>query len=352
MIRVLVVDDSALVRKVLSDELSREADIEVVGTAIDPYVARDKIIALQPDVLTLDVEMPRMDGLSFLARLMKHYPMPVVIVSSLTPAHGELALRALDLGAIEVVSKPGSALTTPDVSRRLVHAIRAAAAAGTRVRTRIASPATAGPLPAVHIETTHKVIAIGASTGGTRAIESVLRAFPADAPGTVIVQHMPEAFTNAFAQRLNRAAAMEVREAKDGDLIVPGVALVAPGSRHLVVQRSGAHYVAHLRDGPPVHHQRPAVDVLFDSVARAAGQNAVAALLTGMGVDGARGLLAMRKAGARTFAEAEETCVVYGMPREAMRIEAAELAVPLPAIAATLLDAVTRPIQPAVETAS
>jgi two-component system chemotaxis response regulator CheB len=342
LIRVLVVDDSALVRKILSEELSREPDIEVVGTAVDPYVARDKIVALQPDVLTLDVEMPRMDGLSFLARLMQHYPLPVVIVSSLTPENGEMALRALELGAVEVVSKPGSALSTPDVAKRLVRAVRAAASA----RFRMVAPGSANSsgapsrLPPVRLATTHKVIAIGASTGGTRAIETVLRVFPADAPGTVIVQHMPETFTGAFAARLDRLCAVEVREARDGDPIVPGVVLIAPGDRHLLVQRSGARYVARLKDGPPVHHQRPAVDVLFESVARAAGSNAVGALLTGMGVDGARGLLAMRKSGARTFAEAEESCVVFGMPREAIRMEAAEVVVPLEGMAAALLAAV------------
>jgi two-component system chemotaxis response regulator CheB len=342
LIRVLVVDDSALVRKILSEELSREPDIEVVGTAVDPYVARDKIVALRPDVLTLDVEMPRMDGLSFLARLMQHYPLPVVIVSSLTPENGEMALRALELGAVEVVSKPGSALSTPDVAKRLVRAVRAAAAARFRMGTPAARDASlaVAPLPPVKLATTHKVIAIGASTGGTRAIETVLRSFPADAPGTVIVQHMPETFTGAFAARLDRICAVDVREARDGDPIVPGVALIAPGDRHLLVQRSGARYVARLKDGPPVHHQRPAVDVLFESVARAAGSNSMGALLTGMGVDGARGLLAMRTAGARTFAEAEESCVVFGMPREAIRMEAAEVVVPLETMAAALLSAV------------
>ena len=346
MIRVLVVDDSALVRKVLSEELSREPDIEVVGTAIDPYVARDRIVALQPDVITLDVEMPRMDGLSFLARLMKHYPIPVVIVSSLTPENGELALRALELGAIEVVSKPGSALSAPDVAKKLVRAVRAAAAA------RFSAPGLRGfaasvpaePLPTLRFETTHKVLAIGASTGGTRAIEAVLRGLPADAPGTVIVQHMPAAFTGPFAQRLDGVCGIEVREARDGDMIVPGVALVAPGDRHLIVQRSGARYVARLRNGPPVHHQRPAVDVLFDSVARAAGTNAVGTLLTGMGNDGARGLLAMREAGARTFAEDESTCVVFGMPREAIRMRAAEQVVPLDRMAAAVLGALAGPV--------
>jgi two-component system chemotaxis response regulator CheB len=343
MIRVLIVDDSAIVRKVLSHELSKHEGIEVVGTAIDPYVARDKIVALKPDVITLDVEMPRMDGLSFLAKLMKHYPMPVVVVSSLTPENSEAALRALELGAVEVISKPGSQYTTPDVGRTLVRAIRAAAHA--RIRPFDAASA-AVPASTVRrltgkLETTHKVIALGASTGGTRALEAVLRSFPRAAPGTVIVQHMPEHFTGPFAARLNQLCEVEVREARDNDAVVPGVALIAPGNRHMVLQSSGARYYVRLKDGPPVHHQRPAVDVLFHSVAKAAGRNAVGALLTGMGSDGAKGLLAMKESGAHTFAEAEETCVVFGMPREAIRLDAADEVVPLPLMAERILAGLT-----------
>ncbi|MGH7507051.1 MAG: protein-glutamate methylesterase/protein-glutamine glutaminase [Longimicrobiales bacterium] len=341
MIRVLVVDDSALVRKVLSEELSRHEGIEVVGTAIDPYVARDRIIALRPDVLTLDVEMPRMDGLSFLAKLMKHYPMPVVVVSSLTPANSEAALRALELGAVDVIPKPGSAFTTPDVGRTLVRAIRAAANAKIRARDPEEqlpdTPGTPARRALLKLATTHKVIAIGASTGGTRAIEAVLRSFPRDAPGTVIVQHMPAPFTGPFAERLNQQCDVEVREARDNDVVVPGVVLIAPGNRHMVLQSSGARYHVRLKDGPPVLHQRPAVDVLFHSVAKSAGRNAVGVLLTGMGADGARGLLAMKESGAQTIAEAEETCVVFGMPREAIRLKAAGDVVPLPLIAERML---------------
>jgi two-component system chemotaxis response regulator CheB len=332
-----------VVRRVLSDQLSRYPDIEVVGTAVDPYVARDRIVELKPDVITLDIEMPRMDGLSFLARLMRHYPMPVVIVSSLAPENGDVALRALELGAVEVVSKPGSALSTPDVDRRLVHAIRAAASV--RPGRRLPAPrSTAEPPAPLSFETTHKIIAIGASTGGTRAIEVVLRGFPANAPGTVIVQHMPSTFTGAFANRLNDQCAVEVREARDGDPVVPGVALVAPGDQHMVLMRSGARYNVRLRTGPPVHHQRPAVDVLFESVARAAGSNAVGVLLTGMGADGAKGLLGMREAGAFTIAESEETCIVYGMPREAARMGAADMVLPLGGIAVRALTA-SRPTE-------
>ncbi|GIX47036.1 MAG: chemotaxis response regulator protein-glutamate methylesterase [Candidatus Tectimicrobiota bacterium] len=340
MIRVLIVDDSAVVRKALSDELAKYDDIEVVGSAVDPYVARDKIVKLRPDVVTLDIEMPRMDGLTFLAKLMKHYPVPVVVVSSLTPENGELALRALQLGAVEVIHKPGSAYSVPEVSRRLVQAIRAAAVA--RVERQAAVAPVAEPA-ALSLVTTHKVLAIGASTGGTRAIEAVLRALPPHTVGTVIVQHMPEHFTASFARRLHAVCRMEVREARDQDPVVPGVALVAPGNCHMLVQKSGARYVVHLKDGPPVHYQRPSVDVLFHSVARHAGPNAVGVLLTGMGVDGARGLLAMRQQGAYTLAEAEESCVVFGMPRAAIALGAACEVVPLPQMAQAILRALQAP---------
>jgi two-component system chemotaxis response regulator CheB len=339
VIRVLVVDDSALVRKLLSEELGRHADIEVVATAADPYVAREKIVRLRPDVVTLDVEMPRMDGLSFLAKLMRHLPTPVVVVSSLAPKDSEVAVRALALGAIEVIAKPGSAFAVQGVTADLARAVRTAAAA--RVGRR-ETPPTAGaavtPASAL-LETTHTVLAVGASTGGPQAIERVLRALPANAPGTVIAQHMPAHFTAAFAARLDGVCAMHVREAADGDAVVPGVALVAPGGRHLVLQRSGARYVTRVKDGPPVHHQRPAVDVLFQSVARHAGRNAIGVLLTGMGVDGARGLLAMREAGAHTIAQDEATAVVYGMPREAVRLGGATEVTPLDDVPAAVLQA-------------
>ncbi len=339
MIRVLIVDDSAIVRKVLTDELSRFDDIEVVGSAVDPYVAREKIVKLRPDVITLDVEMPRMDGLSFLAKLMKHSPTPVVVVSSLTPENSEAALRALELGAIEVVSKPGSAFSTPDVGKRLIRAVRAAASA--RLPARGAPPKAAPHEPprayAPLLQTSHSVIAVGASTGGTKAIESVLLALPATTPGMLIVQHMPEHFTKAFATRLNGICAMEVREARDNDMVVPGLALVAPGNRHMLLERDGARYHARIQNGPPVHHQRPAVDVLFHSVASCAGRNAVGVLLTGMGADGARGLYEMQQSGARTLAEAESSCIVFGMPREAIRLGAADEVVPLPQMPAAIL---------------
>ncbi len=341
MIKVLIVDDSAVVRKILAEELSRYRDIEIVGSAVDPYVARDKIIKLKPDVITLDLEMPRMDGLSFLMKLMKYYPMPVVVLSSLTPRNSETALKALELGAVEVLCKPGAAYSTGGISRPLVNAIRAAASA------RISSPparpepvaAKTSPLAGFRLQTTHKVIAIGASTGGTRAIEAILREMPLTAPGIVIVQHMPENFTTAFARRLNEVCDIEVREAADNDRVVPGLALIAPGNRHMLIQRSGGNYEVRIRDGLPVHYQRPSVDVLFRSVAKHAGRNAVGALLTGMGADGAKGLLEMRENGAYTLAQDEATCIVFGMPKEAIRINAADQIVPLPRMAHEIINA-------------
>jgi two-component system chemotaxis response regulator CheB len=338
MIRVLVVDDSALVRRVLSEELSRFKDIEVVGTAMDPYVARERIVELEPDVLTLDIEMPKMDGLSFLSKLMKHHPIPVVVVSSLAPENSETALRALRLGAVEVVPKPGSQYTVPDVGRHLVRAVRAAAAA----QVTRSAPATPGAHDvqaadlAATINTTHKVIGIGASTGGTQAIEKLLSGLPPNSPGIAVVQHMPAGFTASFSERLDQICPMAVREAKDGDRLVPGLALVAPGGHHLMVHRSGALYVARVKSGPPVNRHKPSVDVLFDSLARDVGSNALGVLLTGMGADGARGLLQMREAGAWTIAQDEASSVVWGMPRAAVELEAACQVLPLTRIPAAL----------------
>ncbi len=351
MIRVLVIDDSAVVRKVLGEELAKAPDIEVVGTAVDPYVAREKILQLRPDVLTLDIEMPRMDGLEFLEKLMAAQPMPVVIVSSLTPRNSALALKALALGAVEVLCKPGSQFSAPDVGRDLVRAVRAAALA--RLSALRPAPASASCHPArapasAGYSSGQELFAIGSSTGGPRAVEALLCSLPADAPGTIIVQHMPQNFTAAFAARLDSVCALEVREAAEGDFVVPGRAFVAPGGRHLLLEKSGARYVLRLKDGPQVHYQKPAVDPTFQSIARVAGPSTVATILTGMGADGARGLLALREAGARTFAEDESTCVVFGMPREALRLGAAERAVPLPEMAATMLEALARMRAPAV----
>jgi two-component system, chemotaxis family, protein-glutamate methylesterase/glutaminase len=320
MIRVLIVDDSALVRKVLTEQLSGQSDITVVGTASDPYIARDRIASLQPDVITLDIEMPRMDGLTFLSKLMKYHPVPTIVISSLTPQNSDTALRALRLGAIDVISKPGSQFTVSEDSLRLVRAVRAAAVAKPKRTEETSETAKASDAEHLLLSTTHKVLAIGASTGGTVAIESVLRALPSSIAGTVIVQHMPEHFTEAFAKRLNSVCAMEVREAKDGDSVVPGVALVAPGNHHMLLQLNGASYMVRIKDGPPVHYQRPSVDVLFQSVARNAGSNAVGVLLTGMGADGAKGLLAMRQGGAHTIAQDKKSSVVFGMPKEAISL--------------------------------
>jgi two-component system chemotaxis response regulator CheB len=338
-----VVDDSAIVRKVLIEELSKYDDIEVIDSAVDPYVARDKIVKLHPDVVTLDVEMPRMDGLSFLAKLMKYFPLPVVIVSSLTPKNSAAALQALSLGAVEVVPKPGSQYSVPDVGRGLVRAIRAAARARImQVQGHSTTPDISAPPALLHLETTHKILAIGASTGGTKAIEAVLRALPGTTPGTIIVQHMPEHFTAAFANRLNQVCRLEVREARDNDVVVPGLVLIAPGQRHMLLHKSGARYLVRLKEGPAVHHQRPSVDVLFHSMARNAGPNAVGVILTGMGADGAKGLQAMHDNGAYTLAEDEKSCVVFGMPQEAIKLGAVDEVVHLSLMPQAIVQALTR----------
>ena len=338
MIKVLIVDDSAVVRKILSEELSRYKDIEIIGTAVDPYVARDKIVRLHPDVVTLDLEMPRMDGLSFLTKLMKHYPLPVVVLSSLTPRNSEMALKALELGAVEVLGKPGTAYSTQNISQTLVRAIRAAAGARIqRIPEKIEMAISQNVSGVLLTQTTHKVIAIGASTGGTKAIEVVLSGMPVSSPGTVIVQHMPENFTSSFAKRLNDLCQMEVREAKDNDPVIPGVALIAPGNHHMLLYRSGGSYLVKIKDGPMVHYQRPSVDVLFQSVAASAGKNAVGVILTGMGADGAKGLLAMKQSGAYTLAQNEESCVVFGMPKEAIKMGAADKIVGLADVSRSII---------------
>jgi len=338
LIKVLIVDDSALVRKLLTEELSRYSDIEVVGSAIDPYVARDKIVRLEPDVITLDIEMPRMDGLSFLLKLMKFHPMPVVVVSSLTPRNSKNAIRALELGAIEVICKPGSSLSAPDISQSLVEAIRVASKAKVARTTEVErADKESSPGNKIQLKTTHKVIAIGASTGGTIAIEKLLTTMPLNVPGIVIVQHMPEYFTASFADRLNNICKIEVREAKDGDTAAPGLALIAPGGHHMLLERSGAFYQVRIKGGPMVHHQKPSVDVLFHSVAKQAGANAMGVLLTGMGSDGADGLLAMKQNKAYTIAQDEASSVVYGMPGEAVKLGAACDVLPLNEISGRII---------------
>lgn len=340
-IKVLIIDDSAMIRKVFEQELSKDPEIEVVGTAPDPIVGRDKIVYLKPDVITLDIEMPRMDGLTFLGKLMKHYPLPVIVVSSLAKKGGDVALKAMELGAVEVISKPGTAYSVGDMCEQLIEKVKAAS----RVRvSKIDSDAissreqNAAMIASIGVKTTNKIIAIGASTGGTDALKEVITRLPSNSPPVVVVQHMPQNFTKAFADRLNQLSQVTVKEAEDGEYLATGKVLIAPGNQHMEIRRSGINYYVTLFDGPMVFHQRPAVEILFNSVAKYAGQNAVGAILTGMGKDGAQGLLAMRQAGANTVAQDEKTCIVFGMPKEAIDIGAAQVIKPLPAIAQTLLD--------------
>jgi two-component system chemotaxis response regulator CheB len=324
-IRVLIVDDSAIVRKILSEAVAAEPDMEVVGTAPDPYVARDKIVALKPDVLTLDIEMPRMDGLTFLKRLMHHHPIPTIIISSLGQASCAATLEALRCGAVDVLAKPAGPYSVGDLRLSLAARIRGAAAA----RPRIARDLTTDFLhEQKQIASTSpvcdpkSVIAIGASTGGTVAIQEILLQLSADMPPMVVTQHIPAGFSLAFANRLNKLCAMEVREAVNGDTLRRGLALVAPGDYHMLLRRVGTGYAVELQQGPQVCYQRPSVDVMFASVAQAAGSHGIGVLLTGMGTDGAKGMLALKRAGAATIAQDEQSCVVYGMPREAKRLDA------------------------------
>ncbi len=331
--RVLIVDDSAIVRRILSETLASEADIEVAGTAPDPYVARDKILSLQPDVVTLDIEMPRMDGLTFLRKLMRYHAMPVVVISSLAQHSCRTAVEALECGAVEVLAKPGGPYSVGELRQTLAAKIRAAA--NSRVR-RPVSPVAAPPIPAGQ-PAAGAVLAIGASTGGTEAIASVLPRLPASSPGILITQHIPREFSRAFAERLNGLCALQVREACDGEVLLPGHALVAPGDLHLMLKKSGGRYTVEVKTGPRVCYQRPSVDVLFCSVAEAAGAAATGVILTGMGADGAQGLLRMHNAGAHTIAQDEATSVVFGMPREAIACGAVDRVLPLGAIPAALL---------------
>jgi two-component system, chemotaxis family, protein-glutamate methylesterase/glutaminase len=342
--RVLIVDDSALIRQLLTDILSRDGGLEIVGHASDPYKAVEKIKALRPDVLTLDVEMPRMDGLTFLEKLMRIHPMPVVMVSSLTEKGCATTLRALELGAVDFVTKPkvDVASGTLALGEDIVEKVRGAAGAGEWVRRRSeAKPKTAQPAPLVTtglIEATHRVIAIGASTGGTEALREVLTAMPDAAPGIVVVQHMPQHFTSGFSARLDSLCRIRVREARDGDRVLPGHALIAPGDFHMAVRRSGANYDVRVERSAPVNRHRPSVDVLFHSCAQSIGPQAIGVILTGMGNDGAAGLRAIRDAGGRTIAQDEATCVVFGMPREAIALGGAETVEPLGRIAAAALN--------------
>jgi len=334
---VVVVDDSALVRKLLKEIIDSSDGFRVVGTARDPYEAREVIKAKNPDVITLDVEMPRMDGITFLSNLMRLRPMPVLMVSSLTERSADVTLRALDLGAVDYVSKPKEDLarSLPKYREELLRKLDVAARA--RVR-RTEKSASRRPVM-TSVTTTFGMLGIGASTGGTEAIRHVLQQLPADAPGTVITQHIPKSFSGPFAKSLDGICAMSVREAQGGEEVKRGFVYVAPGDQHMVIKRSGARYFIRLDDGPNCKGHKPSVDVMFRSIAREVGKNAVCTLLTGMGSDGAEGLLEVRRAGGTTFAQDEASCVVYGMPREAARLEAADRVLSLNGMAEALLDA-------------
>lgn len=332
-IKVLVIDDSSIVRKALSARLSAAPDIQVVGAAPDPYVAREMIVALKPDVLTLDIEMPRMDGLTFLRKLMAAWPIPTIVVSSVAPRGCDLALACLEAGAFDVVAKPSAAYSIDNLGAELIELVRAAS----RTKPALHKPAPHVKHPVASaaslIDTTNKIVCIGASTGGTEAIRTVLEGLPKNTPGVVMVQHMPPGFTASFAARLDSLSELSVREARDGDAIVPGTALLAPGNRQMAIKRDGARYIVNVFEGPRVSRHCPSVNVMFDSAAKHAGANAMGILLTGMGDDGATGLLAMRQARALTIAQDEKSCVVYGMPRAAVELGAAQIVKPLDQIA-------------------
>ncbi len=324
MIKVLVVDDSAVVRKIFSKELAKDPQIQVVGTAPDPYVARDMIVEFKPDVLTLDIEMPRMDGITFLRKLMRYFPLPVIIVSSLSARGSAMAMEAMQSGAVEVMCKPGAAYSVGDMAVELVEKVKASAGVNVKHKALTMPKGKSTTLSAL-TKTTNQILAIGASTGGTVALERILKILPANMPGTVITQHMPPVFTKSFADRLNELCPMEVREARDGDSVMPGVALIAPGNKHMLLRRSGARYYVSVKDGPLVNRHRPAVDVMFRSVAQTAGKNAIGVILTGMGKDGAKGMLEMKEAGSINIAQDENSCVVFGMPKAAIDIEATHI---------------------------
>jgi two-component system, chemotaxis family, protein-glutamate methylesterase/glutaminase len=336
--KVLIVDDSAVVRNTLREILSSDPEIEVIATAGDPFVAAERMRHQAPDVITLDIEMPRMDGLTFLRRIMSQHPIPVVICSSLAGDGTETSLRALEFGAVEIITKPrlGCKEFLEESRQTICDAVKAAAVARLRrpgqvapVQPKLTADAVLAKSQRVLTETTDKVVVVGASTGGTEALRVLLEALPADSPGIVIVQHMPENFTRAFAARLDTLCRITVKEAEDNDTVFSGRALIAPGNHHVLLKRSGARYYVEVKDGPLVCRHRPSVDVLFRSAAHYAGKNALAIIMTGMGDDGAHGLLEMREAGARTVAQDERTCVVFGMPQVAIKLGAAERVLPL-----------------------
>lgn len=354
-IKVMIVDDSALVRQVVSEALATDPGIEVMATASDPIFALQKMQAQWPDVLVIDIEMPRMDGITFLKKIMAEHPTPVVICSSLAEKGAQATFEALAAGAVSIITKPKIGLKSflEDASNDIVQAVRSAARANLKALRSAAPPP--GAASAFHrpklsadvmlsaadnralVKTTEQVVAIGTSTGGTQALEAVLTKLPATALGIVIVQHMPEKFTAMFAERLNGLCQIEVREAKNGDRVVPGRALIAPGGRHMMLKRSGAQYVVEVADGPLVNRHKPSVDVLFRSVAKFAGANALGVIMTGMGDDGARGLKEMHDAGSKTVAQDEASCVVFGMPKEAIKLGAADQVIPLDRIPAAIM---------------
>jgi len=349
-VKVLIVDDSALVRQTLNDILSADPRIEVIGLATDPFNAADKIMKAVPDVITLDVEMPRMDGLTFLKKIMSQHPIPVVICSSLAGKNTETALKALELGAVEVIHKPslGTKQVLQESSTLLCDVVVAASQTRTKKVSRepmVVQPKLSADViipkarPDSVLTTTEKVVAVGASTGGTEALKTFLESMPGNCPGIVIVQHMPEGFTSAFSRRLDSLCQITVKEAANNDTVLPGHALIAPGNHHLLLKRSGARYFVEIKDGPLVSRHRPSVDVLFRSAARYAGRNAIGVIMTGMGDDGAKGLLEMKEAGAYTIAQDEESCVVFGMPHEAIKLGGVDRVLSLEAIAPEIMRA-------------
>jgi two-component system, chemotaxis family, protein-glutamate methylesterase/glutaminase len=345
-IQVLIVDDSALVRQTLADVLASDPEIEVIGTAGDPFAAADRMREQIPDVITLDIEMPKMDGLTFLRKIMAQHPIPVVICSSLAEEGAESALKALEYGAVDIITKPrvGSKQYLEESRLLLCQIVKAAAGARvvsrreTLVQPKLSADSVLARSTGAMIETTEKIVAIGASTGGTEALKVFLESLPADCAGMVIVQHMPELFTRAFAKRLDGLCQVSVKEAETNDTVIRGRALIAPGNHHMLLKRSGARYYVEIKEGPLVCRHRPSVDVLFRSAARYAGQNAVGVILTGMGDDGANGMLEMKQAGAATIAQDEATCVVFGMPKEAIKRNAVDRILPLQGIARAVLD--------------
>jgi len=338
-IKVMIVDDSALVRRVLSRELVTCKDIEIINMAPDPYVARDMIAKNKPDVILLDVEMPRMDGITFLRKLMQSYPIPTIIVSSLTQQNSMLAMEAMRCGAVDVVTKPCEAYSIEEVIPLLIEKVKAASLVNVKkIQAQAAGLTTQFAKITSFTATTNRILVIGSSTGGTVALEKILPTLPKNAPGTLVVQHIPAGFSRTFAERLNSICDVGVKEAKNGDSVVPGQVLIAPGNYHMWLKRDGGRYEVKVGDGPQLHYQRPCVENLFNSTAEQAGKSAVGAILTGMGADGAEGLLNMRKAGARTIAQDEASSVVWGMPGSAVKLDAAEFILPLDKIIPKALD--------------